>query len=222
MRSRKKITAVTILVILLFTAIPINLFPIIFANGSGGCYGGGQGEGETAAVKNAGIIEYFVIEGAGYYLNAHSEILTYLNRLELSYGRVDAYEWLPILDKALINMENAIAIYQVLIQMAEVTPYNETVIEKLKAFDYHQFMVENGLNESIFKEVESYLKNGDITGVYRRIYTKFQEMKGLLLSIRHDVSLYKIPPLPDNWRLNELCSLTLVLGQYMSYVFYSL
>jgi len=208
---------------MIFSLILPNLcFAYIFGNGSGGGYGGGLGSGDTAAVKNGGIIEYFIIEGAGFYLDAYSEILTYLNRLELSYGRVDKFDWLPILDRAIMKIENAIVTYYILIQIAEVTPYNETVIEKLKTFDYQQFIVERGLNENIFKEVEKYLKNGDITGLYRRIHSRFKEIRGLLLSIRHDVSLYKMPPLPDNWRLNELCSITLVSGQYMSYVFYAL
>jgi hypothetical protein len=58
--------------------------------------------------------------------------------------------------------------YYFMIKIAEVTPYNESVIAKLKSFDYDSFMYRINAAPGIFKEVSEYLKRGGVTGNYKR------------------------------------------------------
>jgi hypothetical protein len=96
------------------------------------------------------------------------------------------------------------------------------VLLKLKNFDYNQFRVDCGLKIEVFREVESYLKNGDITGAFKRIRSSFKEIISRLETMHEELSQNKIPALNSLWDLNELCSSTLQFGQYVSRVFYKI
>ena len=141
---------------------------------------------------------------------------------EGAYNDCTYEELNKIVDSALENIINANATYYILIQIAQDTPYDMEVILKLKSFDYQDFMTEYSLNSDIFKEVEGYLKNGDITGTFIRIYTNFIKIKRLLLSIKYEVSLNKMPTLSKIWEVNEEASRTLTFGQYITRIFYAL
>jgi len=80
-------------------------------------------------------------------------------------------------------------------------------------------MTEHSLNVSIFNEVEGYLKNGDITGTFIRIYNSFIKIEGLLLLINDEVSLNKMPKLSKIWEVNEEAANTLIVGEYITRVF---
>ena len=221
----KKTLILTVLVgaMILFVT-PANVFSRWMQNGAGGGYAEGDG---TSGVQSGylGIgdtIESYVIKGAGYYLDAYSDILSFLNRMELSDMQgIDYNESRQLLDRALNNMINALKTYERLIKKAEVTPYKEAVISKLMDFDYNGFMQERGLNSVIFGKVEDYLKRGDITGMLRQMYTEFAVIAGLLSSVRDELYLEKLPEMSKVWRLNERCSQTLLFGQYGSRVFYA-
>ena len=205
------------LMIITFTIMQNFTFAIIFGNGSGGGY-----ESESNA-NNAGVsginIEMLVVEGAGHYLNAQTGVMVFLHRVEMS-GNTD--ESTVILQGALDSMYLAAAAYDQLIRTAEVTPYNETIIKNLKAFDYDRYMQEQGLNPFIFKEVAAYLGQGDITGMYKQTRAKMQDITGVLNLLKEDLSLFKMPPLSRVWQLNEMCYHTLIFGQYAARVFAAL
>ena len=155
-------------------------------------------------------------------MNAYSDILVFLNRMELSdLQGIDYRESQQLLDRALENMLNVLKTYERLINKAEVTPYKEAVISKLMDFDYNGFMQERGLNGVVFAEVEEYLKKGDITGILRQMYTEFTIIAGLLYSVRNELYFEKLPEMTNVWRLNERCTQTLLFGQYGSRVFYA-
>ncbi|UCH95402.1 MAG: hypothetical protein JSV88_00770 [Candidatus Aminicenantes bacterium] len=210
---------------LILLMIPTGLLARFMANGSGG----GYVEGDKDSSGKAGFqclvnpIERYVIEGAAYYLDAYSDVLAFLNRVEGSdLKAMDYEEAQQVLDRALGNMNNAAKAYYHLIRRAESTPYNETVISKLMDFDYTGFMQEWGLNSGVFKKVEEHLQTGNITGIYKQIYTEFTTITGELYSMREELSANKLPQLSDCWRLNECCSRTLLFGQYVSRVFYAI
>jgi len=106
--------------------------------------------------------------------------------------------------------------------LAEATPYNEDVIVKLAVFDYTGFMMEKGLNGNIFEEVEGYLVNGDITGVYKNISTRFKTIQDKISQIKSEINSGKIPGISQCWELSETCWQTLLFGQYVSRVFYAI
>jgi hypothetical protein len=221
METNKNLSFIFFILLTILILIPVKIFPIIFGNGSGGGYGGGGGE--EGASNSSISIEMLVVEGAGYYLNAQTDVMAFLHRVEMSGNyNVNIFELNTLLQRVLNNMYMAAATYDLLISTAEVTPYNETVIMKLKDFDYDQYLLEQGMNPSIFKEVESYLGQGDITGMYKQIRANFKDIIEILKSIKSDVSLYKLPPMSRVWQLNETCFHNLIFGQYAARVFAAL
>jgi virulence-associated protein VapD len=221
----KKNLILTILVgVMILLVTPADVLSRIMQNGAGTGYDeSDETSGFQSGYLNIGnTIERYVIKGAGYYLDAYSDILAFLNRMELSDMQgMDYNESRQILDRAMANMIDVLKIYERLIKKAEVTPYNEAVISKLMEFDYNGFMQERGLNSVIFGKVEDHLKRGDITGLLRQMYTEFAVIAGLLSSVRDELNLEKLTEMSKVWRLNERCSQALLFGQYGSMVFYA-
>jgi hypothetical protein len=102
--------------------------------------------------------------------------------------------------------------------LAEQTPYNEKVIERLMDFDYTGFMAKHGLNSIIFKDVQTFLSNGNITGMYKHIHSKFNSIISILYSLRAETS-EQIISINYIWILNELSHNTLIFGQYTARCF---
>ncbi len=194
-----------------------NAFPYIFGNGSGSGYGPEEGE---SIYGGGNSIETYVIEGAGCYLDGYSDVVKLLNRIEMSELKgLDYLEARGLVEGALANLKKAQETYSNLINLAEVTPYNEVVISKLTAFDYDSFMKEHDLNIVIFKRAADYLKKGDITGTYKRINLKFGLIIELLELVMTEISLNKFPDVMNLRRLNNECSQVLLFGQYIADVF---
>ncbi len=209
---------------------PANALGYVVYNGSGtgycdpisdpGCDNNVNSSNSLSGPASASMIESFIEEGGGYFLNAFSNILTLSNRVEMSnLNAVDYKELQKIAETGLANLQNAKSTYHLLILTAHSTPYNPAVISKLKAFDYNGFMRKNSLNGVILKELEDYLGMGDITGIYKRFYSKLIFMEGLLLSIKHRVDLNQLPGISEIWQLNETASNNLQFGQYAARVF---
>jgi hypothetical protein len=220
---RKKLTLITLVSVFIIIS-SIYTHGRIFGNGSGGGYDGNDsGSTNSGPEVSNFVIEMYVIEGARYFLNVNSDIMTFLNRVESAeVAGMNFVECRQILDRALQNMQYASAIYDCLIWLAEMTPYNEDVIARLTDFDYTGFMMEKGLNGNILEEVEVYLVNGDITGVYKNISARFKTILNKITYIRGEINSGKLPAISHCWELSETCSQTLLFGQYVSRVFYSI
>lgn len=198
----------------------MNLCPCICANGAGDGY---SNEGSAGKSTRSSMIETYIIEGGGSFLNAQSDILLFLNKIEMSALKgIDFSELQAIIHNAIYHMREAKLSYDNLIKVAEVTPYNTGVINKLVSFNYNEFCDEKNLNPIIFKKVKEYLNAGDITGTYRKINSKFNKILGLLDVIKSEISLNKTPELADLWKLYQECSHTLLFGQYIAEVFYEI
>jgi hypothetical protein len=96
------------------------------------------------------------------------------------------------------------------------------VMEQLKAFDYDSFMLENRLNETIFKKVEGYLSNGDITGAFRHGLSIIRSIQWLLFIVANYVEFDQLPWIDFSWKLNELCAEFSLFGSYTARIFHSL
>ena len=210
---------ILILIIFIFS-FGVRLYPRISFNGSGGGYDG-SGDGDSAFDNFS--IESMVVEGAGYYLQANSCIQSFLNHVELQDVRgVDYTELQCLIASAVEHITNARFAYERLVYTAERTPYNPVVIEKLKAFDYDSFMLENRLNETIFKKVEGYLRNGDITGAFRQGLSVIRSIQWLLFIVANYVEFEQMPWIEFSWKLNELCAEFSLFGSYTARIFHSL
>ena len=198
-----------------------NLFAYISFNGSGSGYDDpNTGKDLT---KITASIDTLIIEGASYYLQGNADIQSLLNRVELQDLKAIYYpEMQRLLDSAMANITNARITYEKLVSKAEATPYNPVVMEQLMAFDYDSFMLENRLNETIFKKVEGYLGNGDITGAFRHGLSVIKSIQWLLFIVANYVEFDQMPWIGIYWKLNELCAEFSLFGSYTARIFQSL
>lgn len=204
-------------VILLFSSS--NAFALIYGNETDGAYDGTGGGGKSTYLP----IRTYVIEGAGYFLGSYSDILVFLNTIELAELKgIDYTELQKIIADAVTNMRRAKDTYLDLTQLADVTPYNTEVIEKLAVFDYMAFIGENEPNGTVFAEVEAYLGKGDIRGVYHRFLSISEELLTRLNTVKTEIDACRFPQSRELWDLNESVSLSLLFGQYTAEVFHSI
>lgn len=213
---------ISIICVFIFMINLDNVNGRIWQNGAGSGYDGGDDSGdgvsETAGVNNT--IEYYITLGAGYYLNANSSFQEFLKMVEMQdIGGIDVFAMQKESGSSLVNMQNAAFIYMILVKQAEVTPYNEVVITRLKNFDYQSFMLENNLNPVVFSEVEEYLQIGDITGLLKKVYVDLVEIAAMLKSVNEELDLNRIPQLTELWRINETFSHMSLFGSYTARVF---
>ena len=207
------------LIIFIFS-LGVNLYPRISCNGSGGGYDG-SGDGDSAFENSS--IESMVVEGGGYYLQANACIQSFLNQVELQDVRaIDYSELQRLIANAVEDITHARFAYERLVETAERTPYNPVVIEQLKSFYYDSFMLENRLNETIFKKVEGYLGNGDITGAFRHGLSVIKSIQWLLFIVANYVEFDQMPWIGIYWKLNELCAEFSFFGSYTARIFQSI
>jgi hypothetical protein len=206
--------------IIIILSLCVCLYSRISFNGSGSGYDD-PGDGESASENPT--IENLVIEGAGYYLQGNSYIQSVLNQVELQDVKGIDYTGLHrLIANALEYITNARLVYEKLVETAEITPYNQVVIAQLKAVDYNSFMLENRLNEVIFKKVEGYLSNGNITGVFKRSLSVIKSIQWLLCIVTNYVEFNQMPGPEISWKLNELCAEFSLFGSYTARIFQSI
>lgn len=190
----------------------------IYYNGSGDVYSGSEQNPLTNTT-----IKSKIEKGAGFFLEAHSNILRFSRLYELSnQNGIDYAEWSSVLNNALSNLRSARRIYNRLVRTAEATSYIWEVQYQLWYFDYRGFCAINNLNPVIFAQMADYLWVGDVTGIYRRVAVKIGQIETLVSELKSDTDARLFPDLCKVWRLNELISTELIAGQYVAMVFHSL
>jgi hypothetical protein len=171
-------------------------------------------DGSTNAIRDD------VIDGAAFFLKGYSDILLFLNKIELSEKQdLDYAELRPILDRAIGNMELVKTTYMDLIQKARSTPYNPGMIEKLKNFRFSSFWREKGLNPLIFRSVQSYLASGDVRGLHSKMLANIEGILDMLSGIKERIDVNVFPGISGLWKLNHSCSDILLFGQYVAMIF---
>jgi hypothetical protein len=204
----------------IFILFNMNVFSYVDLNGSGSGYNSGIPNGN--GISNISI-EMRIIEGVGYFFQAQADIQNFLNIIEWQDTRVINYTGLnQVIKRAETNLIMARLNFEELISVAEGTPYNLDVIDKLKFFDYETFSNEYKLNPFIFGIVKEYLMNGDITGTFKYTNFKFKEIELLIQKIQGEINAYRLPEISICWRLNELCAETTLFGSYIARIFKSI
>jgi hypothetical protein len=219
MRVRPIIVLTVILVCVLFTT-PVHGF--FSFNGTCEAFNCGEG-GEEAASSTAPTIKQFIIVGAAHFLRSHSEFLALLQRIELSdLNGVDFKELQKKIDSAVESMEAAKKSYKDLRNLADATPYDPYVIEKLVTLDYASFQQEAGLNSVIFARVEKLLVTGDVRGTYNEFYNDVIAVLELLDRVKSSIHSSSFPNIQDLRRINQMYFEMLMFGQYTTEVFSNL
>ena len=214
-KSNKQLVVKIFIGFLIISMINIISYARIYHNGSSSGYDESEGERD-----NGNTIERYIVEGAGYYLNANSDIHKILKMVELQdIQGIDFTAVNDLLDNAIFSIKNAKETYENLIKKAESTSYNEYVISLLADFDYSNFLIEHGLNSVVFEEVKGYLKKGDITGIFISTHRTFIDILGILNYIESEISQNKLPEITIFWSLNETLSKTSIFGSYVARVF---
>jgi hypothetical protein len=168
-------------------------------------------------------LDNYIIDGAGYFLEAYSNTLLLMKKIEWnSKESLKTDEVKLLVEKALKNMELAREAYANLTRTADNTPYNPGVIEKLKDFDYDAFQKDNGLNPRVFSAVKSYLVNGEIRKIYYDFSSTIEEIIGLVKQVKRQIDAGNFTPVKEIWKLNGLFSESLLFGQYVSQVLYDI
>lgn len=212
------------LIIVFFLCSGVLLNGTICANYSPCAYEGECPDNSSgqASVKSSGL-NTLVVMGAGCFLESHSNFQLFLNKVELSeiHG-LDFNELNSTLEATISSMENARYIYYALKTTAASTPYNQAVIENLKAFDYDGFISGSNLNPLVFKNVREYLAIGDVTGAYNQIYHNKSLLLEKLLHLKGFISQGSLPPISELWSINQSYSNALLFGQYIAMIFSSI
>ena len=130
--------------------------------------------------------------------------------------------WNSCWKKPLKNIESAREAYDNLNRASDNTSYNPGFIEKLKNFDYDAFQKENGLNPVVFSSVKAYLVNGDIRKLFYDFSLTIGEITALLKQVKEQINAGNFTPIKEIWKLNGLFSKSLLFGQYVSQVLYSI
>jgi len=163
-----------------------------------------------------------IVEGAANYLNSYSTYLTLLNRIELSDVKgIDYDELTQIIDKIIATMERAESAYMSLVFNSFGTESNYDFLYRLYLFDYDGFAKKKRLNTVIFDSVTRYLKNGDVIGVFVKLWNDSSRIKLKLYEIKTYITARNFPDLSLLWALNQDFSQTMFFGQYAAQVFFA-
>lgn len=181
------------------------------------------GSSLSGAMAQSTSIETCVIQGAGYYFKAYSYSLLMANEIELSdLEGVNFVELRSFINQAIDNMELACDTYIDLVNKANSTSYNSAWINQLMNFDYGAFKAENGLNEAVFSDVQYFLSNGNVRGVYVETETRFETILEDLYDIKAGMDGNSLPANSTIWRLNQKFLESMLFGQYVAEVFYQI
>lgn len=223
----KKFRLQAILLILLMAAFSIYAFPLVYFNDGAcafepGCDPGGEGDGSGLYVPlSSGLMSMYIVEGAGYVLDARAGVSTFMNRFETAeLTGADFPEMRSILYGVIDNLERAKCYYMYIDYIAAFTPYRESVIERLKAFDYESFQKNGGLYSKVFDRVKERLSRGDVRGVFSSISKDIDLLLYRLYALKASIDTEKFPSVLSVWQLNQAFSENLFFGQYFAMVMY--
>ena len=213
MIKQKVVTAV------IFAAVlTINSYGLFVLNETGGAFN--PNPCEDCKDYAATGLEQLIVIGAGYFIQSNSDYQLFLKTIEMSdiYG-INYEDMNNTIDNAIKQMEMANETYYQIILVSNLLEYNQAVLEKLKYFNYTYYQYVNRLNPTIFKQVEKFLKSGDVRGCYQKFYTATNEILHRLRGIQSSVETLTMPEIADCWRLNQLYLEIALFGQYTAEVF---
>jgi len=224
MSKKFRLQAITFIV--LMVAVCINAFSMIYANEGEcafepGCDPGVSGGSGLSVPSVSGLMSMYIVEGAGYVLDARAGVSTFMNRFETAeLTGADFGEMRDILSRVIDNLEKAKANYVFINVIAKNTPYRGSVIERLKSFDYPGFQKRSGLYSKVFDRVKRYLKRGNVRGVFSVISKDMDSLLDQLYELKASMDTDQLPAVQSVWKLNQAFSDNIFFGQYFAMVMY--
>lgn len=220
--DRQKISIIFVCLIFIFLS-PLTLSAMIKANSSEEAFTGtDSGTAKQARLSSPGMAQ-LVVQGAGSFLESHSNYLSFLQKYELSeIESIEDSQLLSILDRSITAMEKAEYFYNQLKRTADYTPYNYEIYWTLVCFNYSEFQYRNGLNRDVFTRVSGYLRYGDVRGCYGQILGNCRHILANLKTVKSSIEYGNNRRLTDLWRLNQTYSESLLFGQYIAEIFFEI
>jgi hypothetical protein len=227
MKGKKRRLFLSLIIVMFLISVGnLPTFGRAFSNKTGDAFtedpppSGGSSLSVTTSTTS---ISTYIIQGAGYFLKGYSDALILFNKIELSdLEGVDISELKIMVNAGVANMKLARDTYVALVNKANSTEYNQSVIDQLVKFNYNGFKLERGLNGTIFNDVRDYLDVGDVRGVYSEILNRIDSILAELNGVKAVVDGGNLPTNSTIWRLNQKFSETYLFGQYAAEVFYNL
>ena len=233
--KKKSLSIITTLIGCLVFTLHFNINAAMIANETGNAYcGNGTGnpcpsyppKTSSTSSSNEGYvgptIRELIVEGGGYLLQSSSDINDFFNKIELAELSMPGYEKLQTsLNAAIYHIEKARDTYYQLKTLAGVTPYNQEVIYRLINFDYDEFQQGKGFFSSVYRKVKCLLSVGDVTGVYKELYSYTVQILDLLYTMKRDIEAKIFPEISTVWKVNQKYSEDTLFGQSVAMVFYS-
>ena len=158
-------------------------------------------------------IESAVIEGAVYFLQAHSEVNLLLAEYEKN-GKL-AFNYAAALSyagKAINAVEKSIAAYDQAITLGKETGYRSDMIQKFRNYD--AFATEQGLNKDIMEVVKAYVSGGNILGLYQQNVEYLGEILITLNLVAEKCTAQQSPDISLLWQLLQQFSKAALFGNY--------
>jgi len=210
---KNKMVIKAVVLVLMISGLSVNAFSWWIGNHGEIVYPDPTGKSTVSPITN------YIAIGAGYFLKAYSNTLQLMNKIELSgINGMNYNEWNALLDKTLYNMAMAKETYMKLVKETESLPYNTSVLETLKQFDYDAFQSEISADKEIFAEVKAYLVKGDMNGVYFKILANTEKIEAVLTQVKGKIYAGIPAVVNDIYQVNQLFSSSLLFGQYVAQV----
>jgi len=210
---KNKMVLKAVVLVLMISGLSINVFSWWVVNHIEIVYPDPTGKSTVSPITN------YIAIGAGYFLKAYSNTLQLMNKIELSgINGTNTDEWNALSDKTLYNMTMAKETYMKLVKETESLPYNTSVLETLKQFNYDAFQSEISANKEIFDEVKAYLVKGDMKGVFVKILANTEKIEAVLTQVKEKIYDGVPAVVNDIYQVNQLFSSSLLFGQYVAQV----
>jgi hypothetical protein len=150
-----------------------------------------------------------VVQGASYFLKskANYSILLQLQETGLESASVEK------LNDVIEDIEKANQIYIELNFLMSERRYSREIVYRLKNFNYEELMKRENLNPVIFKEVVSFMKEGDTKGVIEAIQKRMQATLDSLYLVKENRLAIRYL-----WRTSEQYSNLNAFGQYVALI----
>lgn len=195
----------------------LNLTGIMWYNHTDLSFQESVGEGSYPSKKK---IREYLINGAGYFLESYSDYLLFLNKVELAESRgFDWNELRLLLDCVIEKMKQARNEYKQLKQKADVTPYNQFIINQLSNFDYDAFADREGLIKPIFIEVTAFLSKGQIREMYGEALSHIEHILTMANAVSKKLEAGEFPGVSNLHTLNQAYHQYMLFGEYAAGVF---
>lgn len=190
------------------------VFPIMYANEGDCAFRPNECEGNSSSIAmiNGVSLKTLIIQGATHFFDSLSNYHNYLKAFEVNdYSKMKIY-----LSNAAIQMKFSHDIYVEFNNESLNYDYNDAVIERLRKFDYNEYMVTFQLIESVITRVKGFLSKGDVRGAFKEI----EKITGEIFSDMESLNLTQsFPEKNIVWRVNQKLIEAQLFGQYLAEIF---